>query len=421
MRHGRLAKQRCCGALVALALLSSRGNNPARAGEEVGHSLKLSTEAGAREHWFWLSEILLHRAGLFDADRGRLVGSIASGSVGVGFAIYPHRSTDGHEIYIAESYFSRGVRGSRSDVVSVYDGSTLDFVTEIPIPPKRAEYMTGVASSALSDNGRWLAVFNVAPAQSVTLVDVAARSFVAEVETPGCSLVYPAGPERFFLLCGNGGAMLLSRSGPDASWTAKRTAPFFDPDKDPISEKGARLGESWLFVSFEGQMHTIDVSGDELRFEPTWPLFDDADRSENWRIGGQQVLAVHPGSGRLFALVHQGGPDTHKDAGSEIWVFDLKSHARLAQIEVGNPIASFLRDQARLGSETFGERAASWALETLLPNPGADGILVTPDNQPRLIVAAMIPPAVMVHDALTGERLGDVAGPGVALGLLAKP
>jgi hypothetical protein len=75
----------------------------------------------------------------------------------------------------------------------------------------------------------------------------------------------------------------------------------------------------------------------------------------------------------------------------------------------------------RLGNKTSMERAATWALETLLPNPGATGILVTPDDEPRLIIASMIPPAVSVHDALTGERLTDVAEPGIGLGLLAKP
>ncbi len=418
VRFGELWQAGIGWGLVLAALATA---SPARAGEEVGHSLTLSTEATARQHWFWLSDILLHRAGLFDADHGQLIGSIASGSVGVGFAIYPHRSLDGSQIVIPESYFSRGVRGERTDVVTIYDAHTLSFVAEIPIPPKRAEYMPGVASSALSDDGRTLAVFNVAPAQSLTLVNIIDRVFIAELETPGCSLVYPAGPERFFMLCGNGGAMVISRSGEEGAWAARRTAPFFDPEGDPISEKGARVGETWLFASFAGQVYPVDVSGRELRFGPTWSLFDDAARAENWRIGGQQLLAAHAKSNRLYALVHQGGEDTHKDAGSEVWVWDLATQERIARIPTGNPLASFIRGQAHIGADSVSDRAASWALETLLPNPGSTGIMVTPDDEPRLIVVSPMPPAVIVHDARSGERIAEITEPGIALGLLARP
>ena len=76
-------------------------------------------------------------------------------------------------------------------------------------------------------------------------------------------------------------------------------------------------------ASFEGLLHTVDVSGSELVFGEPWSLLTDADRREDWRIGGAQHLAVHEGSGRLFSLVHQGGVDTHKQAGSELWVYDL--------------------------------------------------------------------------------------------------
>src|SRR5262249_12707498 len=76
-------------------------------------------------HWFWLSDILLHRTALFDADTGGLLGTITSGSGGVGFVITPLFSADHREIYLAETYYARGVRGERTDVVTVYDATTL--------------------------------------------------------------------------------------------------------------------------------------------------------------------------------------------------------------------------------------------------------------------------------------------------------
>src|SRR5262249_60406183 len=121
--------------------------------------------------WFWLRDILLHRTALFDADAGKLLGTITSGTPGVGFTILPLVSPDRREVYLAESYFSRGVRGERTDVVTVYDARTLQPLQEIGIPPKRAEYYPGNASSALSDDGRFLAVFNLTPMTSLSIVD----------------------------------------------------------------------------------------------------------------------------------------------------------------------------------------------------------------------------------------------------------
>src|SRR4029453_12571240 len=168
------------------------------------------------------------------------------------------------EIYLAESYFSRGVRGERTDVVTVYDAQTLAPLHEIVIPPKRAEYYPGNASSALSDDGRLLAVFNLTPMTSLSIVDVQARRFVAEVPTPGCSLVYAAGPRRFFMLCANGEALVVTLDE-TGSAAVGRSARFFDAQKDPLTEKAVRRAHEWLFVSFDGMVQPIDVSGDALQ------------------------------------------------------------------------------------------------------------------------------------------------------------
>ena len=71
-----------------------------------------------------------------------------------------------------------------------------------------------------------------------------------------------------------------------------RTDPFFDPQKDPVTEKAVRRGATWYFVSYDGVVHPVDVSGDPVRFGDAWPLLDDQDRAASWRIGGGQLLAV---------------------------------------------------------------------------------------------------------------------------------
>ncbi len=404
-----------CPLLCALAvwLVASEVALAADA-ETVGQVMTLPARPGP--HWFWLSDILLHRTALFDADTGGLLGQISSGTAGVGFVIAPLFAPDHREIYLAETYYARGVRGTRTDVVTVYDAATLrPLGDEIQIPAERAEYFPGVAANALSDDGRFMAVFNLTPRTSVSIVDVKARRFTAHVDTPGCSLVYAAGARRFLMLCANGAALSVLLDDEGGTARLERSEPFFDPQKDPVTEKAVRRGSEWLFVSFEGMMHPVDVSGEKPRFGETWSLVDDADRRASWRIGGGQHLAVHAASGRLYALMHQGGPDTHKAPGSEVWVFDLATHRRVQRIPVLSPLVSFIGQQAGSG------RFTRWLLAAVLPNTGVERILVTQDEHPVLVASASLPPTVTVHDAMTGAVLREVSEPGLAGSLLFTP
>ena len=397
------------------ALLAALGASGALAEPEpepIGVVRALPEQPGP--HWFWLTDLILHRTALFDADSGDMLGSISGGTAGVGFIVAPVSSPDRKEIYVAESYYSRGVRGDRTDVVTVYDGRTLQPLHEIPIPPKRAEYYPGNAANALSDDGRFLAVFNLTPMTSLSIVDVQARRFVGEVQAPGCSLVYAAGPRRFFMLCANGAALTVTLDDEGREQAVARTAQFFDANKDPLTEKAVRRGNEWLFVSFEGQVRAVDVSGPELRFAEPWSLVDDADRAASWRVGGGQHLAVHAASARLYALMHQGGPDTHKNPGTEVWVYDLAARRRVQRIAVTNPLLSFVGQQLGLEKRGRSGRFAGWLLERMLPHPGVERIAVTQDDKPVLVAGASIPPTVTVQDATTGALVREIVEPGIA-------
>ncbi len=381
--------------------------------EIVGTVLTLPAEPGP--HWFWLSDILLHRTALFDADTGRLLGTISSGTAGVGFVVAPLFSPDRREIYLAETYYARGVRGERTDVLTVYDATTLGPLVEIPLPAKRAEYFPGNAANALSDDGRFAAVFNLTPGTSLSIVDVQARRFAAEIPAPGCSLVYAAGRRRFFMLCASGAALVVTLREDGTAAAVERTATFFDPMADPITEKAVRRGNEWLFVSFGGMIHPVDVEGETLGFGEPWPLLDEADRRASWRIGGAQHLALHAGSGALYALMHQGKPDTHKEPGNEVWVYDLEARRRTKRIALRNPLVSFIGQQASLG------RVSRWVLDRVLPHPGVERVLVTQDDRPVLVASASIPPTITVYDATTGAVLREISEPGLAASLLFAP
>ena len=105
---------------------------------------------------------------------------------------------------------------------------------------------------------------------------------------------------------------------------------FFDPDKDPIFVQGVPMNKGYAFLSFMGEVHEVDFSAAQPAFHPPWSLVTAAEKG-HWRTGGTQVGAIHRGSGKLFVPMHEGGEGSHKDGGTEIWVFDMKTHQRLAR------------------------------------------------------------------------------------------
>ena len=379
--------------------------------ESAGRVERLPAEPGP--HWVWVSDIIQGRAALFDADDGRMLGMLSAGT-GVISAAFP---SDHRKIYLPETYYARRTRGERTDVVTVYDASTLAPMDEIVIPPKRGEHATGAACSALSDDDRFLAVFNLTPATSLSIVDVREQRFAGEISTPGCGLVYAAGNRRFAMLCGNGELLTVTVDDGGRGVTRKRTGPFFDPMKDPVTEKAVRHGDQWLFVSFEGFVHAVDFSSAAPRFPERWSLLSDADRRAGWRIGGAQHLALHERTGRLYSLMHRGEVDTHKEPGTEVWVYDLGSQERIQRIEVRSPIAAFVRQMLELEEGGF----FGWLVERVVPNSGVDRILVTQDEAPVLLMASAFPATLAVHDALTGVFLRDLEEVGIALGPLQTP
>jgi methylamine dehydrogenase heavy chain len=391
---------------LAVWLVSQAGH----AADPVGQSVALPEARGP--HWVWVADALLRRAALVDGDTGAFLGQVPGGT-GI---IAPIFSRDGRELYLAETHYARATRGARTDVVSIADARTLAPQGEVVIPAKRSEHTSWVGGSALSDDGRFLAVFNLNPATSLSIVDMAERRFVGEIDTPGCSLVYAAGPRRFFSLCADGTALLVKIDESGAATKAKSER-FFDPDADPVMEKPVRRGDEWLFVSFAGKVHGMDVSGPAFRFAEPWALAAEAAEERGWRPGGMQPLALHAASGRLFVLMHEGGADTHKQPGTEVWAFDLAKRERAQRIALRGPAAAFVLEQ--LEQEPGG--ALDWLLQRALPNEGVERIAVTQDDEPLLFAATGFPSTLAVYDANTGAHLRDVREVGVATSLIQLP
>lgn len=372
---------------------------PAAAEVAPEHTGTVETLPEPQPHWVWTADLILQRTALIDADDGRFLGMI-NGGYGT---VMPLFARTRPEIYVPATYYSRGTHGTRTDVVEIYDPTHLAVQGEVVIPPKRATNAVALGHAALSDDDRFLALFNWTTGTSLSIVDVRDRRFVGEIETPGCSLVYTAGPRRFFSLCADGAVFTLTLAEDGTEASRGLSKPFFDPRVDPVTEKAVRNGSQWLFVSFDGIIHPVDASGEQPAFGETWSLLDDADKKESWRIGGLEHLAIHRASGRLFALMHRGGADTHKEPGEEVWVFDIASHRRLARIPLKNPGFTIYGFPVSGGDGALGH-FTDWLLDHLAP-PLVHFIAVTQDAHPLLVTSSQFSGMLGVYDADTGAFL----------------
>jgi methylamine dehydrogenase heavy chain len=341
------------------------------------------------KHWVWVNDFVFPhladgQALLVDGDSGRFLGML---STGTSFArvVLPR---DGKVVYAPETYFSRGTRGTRTDLVTIYDGATLNVLDEIVVPPKRSSNMPNMGNAVLTDDDRFLLIYNFNPGQSVTVVDTASRKFAGEIETPGCALVFPTGPRSFFSMCANGGLLAVTLDEAGAAARQERVAPFFDVAGDPLTEKPVRVGDTWYFVSYDGHMYSVQYGPNGLVPGANWWLTTAAERQQGWRPGGLQQLAAHAGQNRLYAIMHQGNRDSHKDPGKSIWVYDLASHKRVQQITT-----------RRLASS----------------------IQLTSDAQPLLFSMFMDSNILDVYDPVTGKLLRSVPEIGTSPTLLVTP
>jgi methylamine dehydrogenase heavy chain len=375
----------CLLLALGLAATAARADLPL---ETLGQVETLPEPPGS--HWVFVSDLMLRRSALVDLDAGEMLGMVSTGFLSPAGAFPRGRS----EFYWPETYYSRGSRGERTDVVTFYDTRSLAPVDEVVIPAKRAINVLTMSNAAVSDDD-------------------------GEIQTPGCSLVYGAGPRRFVMLCADGALLSVRLDARGGKLERVRSERFFDPDVDPVIEKAVRHGETWLFVSFEGRVHPVEVGSQEVEFGDAWSLFDESDRADSWRVGGTQPFAVHQQLGRLYALVHQGGPDTHKEPGTELWVYDLATRTRVQRIEMHHPGLSFMGEGLGFGG-SWGW-LSEFLLDHVIPNPGASGVQVTQDGAPLLVTGSMYGASLAVYDAASGEFLRRVDAGGLMTHALQAP
>jgi methylamine dehydrogenase heavy chain len=377
IRSDRKALARWLAACLAVGMLVISATSAADfTPDQIGRVERLPAKPEPR--WLWVYDMVYDymangRATLIDGDNGRFLGMLNTG-YSFNQLTLPR---DHSAIYAAETHYSRTTRGERTDIVAIYDPATLNLVDEILIPPKRGSTIPTLNNVVLTDNDRFLLVFNFTPAASVSVVDVKARKFLTEIPTPGCALIYPSGTHRFFMLSADGTACEVTLAEDGRLAELVRSEPFFDAERDPITEKGVRWGDRWFFVSFAGMVHEIDGAGDRLQFVAPWSLLSEADRKDHWKIGGTQHLAVHQPSGRFYSIMHQFDPakNSRKTSGVDIWVYDLGARERVQTLK--------LREHAGL-------------------------IQVSQDAKPLLFTADVPVNTIHVYDGSTGAYLRSV-------------
>ncbi len=359
---------------ICAALLSFATAAPLLAAPPLpAEHLTVKTLPPGNPHWVYvLDEAFLNeidsRVHLFDGDTYERLGQIDAG-FNPGFNLSP----DGKTTVVSTTYFARGSRGTRTDVVEFTDNATLSVTHEIVLPAKRAQTLPTYFNVAYSADSHFLYVSYVTPAASFGVLDPEKNAVLDEIDTAGCVLVIPSGPNRVSSLCESGRLLTVTLDAQGHEAARAMSDAFFDADKDPVFVQGVPMTGGFAFLSFLGEVHEVDFSAAQPSFGKPWSLLSASDKAQSWRPGGTQVAAIHRKLGRLFVAMHRGGEGTHKSGGTEIWVFDMKTHRRLARW----PLAP--RKLAAAGS-----------------------VQVSQDDAPVLF-AATEHSDVAVFDALTGE------------------
>ena len=272
-----------------------------------------------------------------DGDTGKRQGEIFT-AAGANFAIDPNDAY----YYVAETYWSHGNRGKRDDLLSIYDDQ-LKLVADVAVPGR----LIAVPKSptlAVSGDGRWAYVYNMHPASSVAVVDLRARKLATVVETPGCGMVYAWKAAGFSSLCADGTVATVSAVG--TKYTVSHSERFFDAEHDPVFEESIvdRNAEHALFISYTGIVYEAQL-GEHFRIVDHWSLQQAAQLAPattsalefTWRPGGSHFATYHRASGRLFVLMHVGTHWSHKQSGTQVWVFDTQRRQRIAHFETPAP------------------------------------------------------------------------------------
>ena len=308
------------------------------------------------ESWF-----LVHEASFFAMSDGKVyvmdtdgdtLPEQVKGTFNVALMGNVTQSAKRSELYAAETFHTRGVRGDRFDVVTIWDQATLSVKAEVMLPkPERFMGMPQRYTMLVMNDDKWLAITNFGPATSVTLIDLDSQQIISKIPTPGCVFTYPTGKRGFSSLCADGRFMSTELDKKGQLKEQVRTEPFFSSDDSPNYERAALVGDSLYFPSLAGLIFPVDVSGTVAKVGKPWNLVPEEERAEKWAPGGIGIIDKDD-QGRLYIIMHPDSKDgSYQGGGPEVWVFDPAKKQRIKRIPLktwGLSLAVSRGDKPRL-------------------------------------------------------------------------
>jgi methylamine dehydrogenase heavy chain len=245
------------------------------------------------------------------------------------------------ELYVIDTVWARGVRGARTDFITVYDKQTLNPVGEIVLPGGKRALITAMEGlTTFTDDQRMELVFNFTPASSVTVVDLVNRRVLGDIEIPGCSLVYPSGARGFSTLCASGTLLSIKLDAAGAVAGRAESKAFNPLETDPLFTASTTVGGIRYFPSLHGRIQPIDMRTDDVKILPDWPLVTPAEASASWRPSGWQLVASDE-SKLLYVLMQAGAHEgSHKDPATEVWIYNVASKTRIKRLRLVRPGSS---------------------------------------------------------------------------------
>src|SRR3569623_1397493 len=109
----------------------------------------------------------------------------------------------GRYFYVAQTIWSKLDRGTRQDMLLVYDVRSLKLMSEIAIPG-RMLIGNRTHNLVITSDGRRALIYNMQPSSSVNVVDLEKRAFEKKIELPGCATMLTNTINGFSALCSNG-------------------------------------------------------------------------------------------------------------------------------------------------------------------------------------------------------------------------
>ncbi len=340
-----------------------------------------ATMATPDAHWFSVKGDDI--AYLVNGDSGRVEGTLTLSMFSP--AIEPDLAAQ--RIYSYGSFYSRTYYGDRTDVVLVFDVESNLPIKEVEIPPKSAGIGHGGMIGLIDE--RFIGVWNITPAMSVSLVDTSNDSFIGEISTPGCAGVYPV-EHGFLMPCADGRVQYIRLNERGQEVARLRSDAFFNTGDDPVFDYAIPSENGWLFLTLEGLVYELSLSESTVAVSPGWPINppDEEDArdlngvaipaDDHWRVGGKQPFAYNAEHKLLVTVMHEGGgQETFEDPGTQIWAFHTETGRRAYVLTMDEGVT-------------------------------AGSVELTGDRDPLLLIGTSKDGEVRIHDALSSRLLRTV-------------